>query len=1074
MAKNSPSIAKITRPTLPKVFTRERLLKLLDQARERSVIWITGPAGSGKTTLVASYIETRKLSCLWYQIDERDSDIATFFYYLGLAGKKAAPRARRPLPLLTPAYGLGIQIFAKRYFEDLYARLKQPTVLVLDNFQDVPAKSGLHEVIAHGLAVIPPDCQIIVISRSDPPAPFARLQANNQVMSIDWDRLRLTHGELAEIMQLQCAEPLPKETVRAVYDKTEGWVAGAVLLCQAVRMEAADSESIKNMQPEKVFNYFSNELFDQIDSSIQDLLLKTAFVPKLTPRIAGELSENANAGQVLSELYGRNFFTEKRTQPEQTYQYHPLFREFLLNRARRTFSPEAITAIQRSAAQTLETSAQVDDAVELYRETQDWQGMIRLILQNAHALVTQGRSETLERWILALPAEMCKASPWLLYWQGNCHLFRHPLKARSCFSEAYALFKRQGDRPGLLMSWSGVVDSYLHGWDAMTPLKWWIREMKGLFKRGEPFPSPDIEIATAVRMFTAMFFIQPRDRDLPAWEEKMKAYMEYTENPDLRIMLSVYLLFYYSWTGELDKMNKIINDADTMKVMPSASPMSRVLWLAHVAVYSWFRAEDAESLRLVQEALELSRKFDVHVADTRVMTQAVLAALGDGDIETAGSYLDKIKAVLNPKQRMDVGQYHWVSTYYFAVSGDLARAQEHAVRAFEKTDVPFMAALRNACLAQIHILRKEFRKAAVRIDRARTVGRQIRSFNVEMQVHLLQAQMAKAQGDEQRMVHALRKGLAIGREKGVLGIVWWLPSVIESLGTTALEYGIETMYVRELIRKRNVVPETPAYYLENWPWPMKIYTFGRFSLLENGRPIRFSGKTQKKPLVMLKAVIAMGGREIGEQQITDALWPDAEGDAGRMLFKTTLYRLRQLTGNSKAIVVQEGRVTLDNRLCWVDAWAFERFLGEADRLWAWRKERNIASSAEDKSVEAVRFTEKALALYQGPFLEADSNEPWTVSQGEHLRMRYVRAVSRLACYWEQIGEFERAADCYQSALRVDELTEELYMHLMTCYRKLGRKAEAIKTYQRCCAALKANMGIEPSDETTAIYRNITH
>ncbi len=72
------------------------------------------------------------------------------------------------------------------------------------------------------------------------------------------------------------------------------------------------------------------------------------------------------------------------------------------------------------------------------------------------------------------------------------------------------------------------------------------------------------------------------------------------------------------------------------------------------------------------------------------------------------------------------------------------------------------------------------------------------------------------------------------------------------------------------------------------------------------------------------------------------------------------------------------------------------------------------------------------------------------------------------------GDFEKAADCYQSALRVDELTEEFYQRLMNCYHKLGRKAEAIKTYHRCCSALKANMSVEPSPETTAIYHNITH
>ena len=171
--------------------------------------------------------------------------------------------------------------------------------------------------------------------------------------------------------------------------------------------------------------------------------------------------------------------------------------------------------------------------------------------------------------------------------------------------------------------------------------------------------------------------------------------------------------------------------------------------------------------------------------------------------------------------------------------------------------------------------------------------------------------------------------------------------------------------------------------------------------------------------------------------------------------------------------MQDGRLTRDNRLCGVDAWAFERFIGDADRQWSRGKGRNESGLKKDKAAEAVRLTEKALALYQGPFLESDSDESRVVSQREHLRMRYVRAVGRLAYHWEQAGEYEKAADHYQSSLRVDDLTEEFYQRLMLCYKKLGRKTEAIKTYLRCCAVLKANMGVKPSDETTAIYRTIS-
>src|SRR5215475_1832679 len=104
-------LAKTTRPTLAKSLTRARLFRRLDQCRESPITWVWGPPGVGKTTLVASYLIIRRPFNLWYQVDEGDADVATFFYFLGLA----APGRRRPLPLLTPEYRQGLAIFTRRF-----------------------------------------------------------------------------------------------------------------------------------------------------------------------------------------------------------------------------------------------------------------------------------------------------------------------------------------------------------------------------------------------------------------------------------------------------------------------------------------------------------------------------------------------------------------------------------------------------------------------------------------------------------------------------------------------------------------------------------------------------------------------------------------------------------------------------------------------------------------------------------------------------------------------------------------------------------------------------------------------
>ena len=111
MTGKSASLAKITGPKVRGILLRKRLFRRLDTCRQSPVTWVSGPAGCGKTSLVASYLDQRKIPYLWYQVDEGDSDLATFFHYMGLAARKAAPRFQKPLPLLTPEYLAGISTF---------------------------------------------------------------------------------------------------------------------------------------------------------------------------------------------------------------------------------------------------------------------------------------------------------------------------------------------------------------------------------------------------------------------------------------------------------------------------------------------------------------------------------------------------------------------------------------------------------------------------------------------------------------------------------------------------------------------------------------------------------------------------------------------------------------------------------------------------------------------------------------------------------------------------------------------------------------------------------------------------
>ncbi len=281
----------------------------------------------------------------------------------------------------------------------------------------------------------------------------------------------------------------------------------------------------------------------------------------------------------------------------------------------------------------------------------------------------------------------------------------------------------------------------------------------------------------------------------------------------------------------------------------------------------------------------------------------------------------------------------------------------------------------------------------------------------------------------------------------------------------ALNEGIEVEYVQRLIRKRSLLPDSFGRTLENWPWPLKIFTLGRFSLEKNGKPLRFPGKAPEKALLMLKALIAVGEKDVGEEQITDIIWPESEGDVAHSAFTTLLSRLRKLLDTEDCIKFEGGNVGVNPQICWVDAWAFDEIVSQTEKAWEDRK-------FPERFDKAVRLTEKALAIYKGNFLKGDEEYDWTTPERERFRRKFLFLVGKLGDYLEQSKKWTEAVELYQNGLRIDKLSEEFYQNLMICYAELGQKTEAARVYMDCRRAISETLGMEISRKTESIYQSL--
>ena len=248
---------------------------------------------------------------------------------------------------------------------------------------------------------------------------------------------------------------------------------------------------------------------------------------------------------------------------------------------------------------------------------------------------------------------------------------------------------------------------------------------------------------------------------------------------------------------------------------------------------------------------------------------------------------------------------------------------------------------------------------------------------------------------------------------------------------------------------------------ETSPRRLKIHTLGRFELCRDGAPVILSCKAPKKPLEMLKILVANGGRGVATGVFIETLWPDAVGDAAVNTLTTTLQRLRHLLGSEKVIRVHQGEVSLDVMRVWVDAWEFEELLTQSQE-----------ALCQGDEAQADALIRQAVALYQGHFLLCDSDKSWSFAYRERLRGKFTHHVGVLCRRLDEQGETHQAIACYRDGLEIDHLTENFYQQLMLCYHQTGLHAEAAIAYTTCRKNLAIHLGIAPSPRTEEIYRMI--
>ena len=407
---------------------RQPLLQRLNDAwlQNKKLVLVSAPAGYGKTTLVAEWIHSLPVKAAWYSLDDGDNDPARFITYLIAAlqqidhrlGKDSAAMLHSPQPL--PA-----EVVLTSLINEI-SIVSEPFILVIDDYHIIkalPIHQQLDFLVEHQPALM----HLVIITREDPPLPLARLRARGHMIEVRQNDLRFSSDECVTLLNRIMGFTLSSTDISALEQRTEGWIAGLQLAIISMLRQDDISGFIQAFTGSShyVLDYLIDEVFKQQPSGIQDFLLKTSILGRLSGPLCDAVTGQTNSSDLLESMEHANLFIVPLDQTCSWYRYHLLFADLLKQRLRASSSISEIE-LHRCASRWFREQGYLPEAIQHALLAKEWDIATTLIRDIAVSMLGHGELITLISWLKGVPhdvifkhPDLCQNYGWALTLTGR-------------------------------------------------------------------------------------------------------------------------------------------------------------------------------------------------------------------------------------------------------------------------------------------------------------------------------------------------------------------------------------------------------------------------------------------------------------------------------------------------------------------------------------------------------------------------------------------------------------------------------------------------------------------------------
>ncbi len=1064
------------------VLSRSRLLDWLDAKIHRRVVTVVAEAGYGKTTLLADFARRTRIRTIWHQLDEDDGDVVTFVRYLLTACRRVAPEVGETTAgllrdigtLATPA-----SVLVDTFVRELSALTDEPTVLIFDDVQALDHAPEVQHALREIVARAPDRMTVVLSGRQRPPVALARLRTHGEVAELTADDLRFDHAETETLFRETYRRPLDRESLAALEERTEGWVASLNLVRAAIR-DRSDREVrrfIRDLSATEgpLYDYLAEEVVGDLDPDLRSFLMRTSLLVdvEVGPAMDAADVDRATAVEDIAQAQRLGLLSMGRGRSARSgAQYHPLVRGFLTARLAREIGADGVRAVHLRIAAAAEP---IDwrRAAHHYAEAGDADDLHRVLVAATRSIMSAGDYSYAESYISRFPT--ADETPWF-----DIILSRRELRSGRVddailrAERAVAELEAPGPDRHLALANLMTIHFFAGDFEKARALAATVSELED-----EPYLVP-------IALGTSALIDVSRGGSLTLAEERLRAALTLQTEASGRHYRGVTLLnlaFVCRVQGRADAALECANEAlaafgdSAASIERSSAHLARAWALAHLnrpqeAMSDLEAARDLGSLGIMDEVLAegadvLGAYIDPEQADSwlqlgsenlpsgwvpgdamlplaRAENAVRLGALEDaarlleqaepssGALDVgAVSHLAASVAVLAVRR----GQPEAASLCRRALS--VARAQGADYWA-AKAQLALAASSADRSVMSHAVLDIARRDAALLSAFAEVVAPYLPLLNTESE-----AVVATAAGERPaRWASALRDVLATGSAESVVEAARVLESVGSSRDVAPLrEAGRRVRRLREVdvsVRRlaRRVAPR------------VEIHDLGAVSVAV-GDTVLAGSSIRRKVLSLVCYLCTRPEMTATREQVLDAIWPDLTPELASNSLNQTVYFLRRVLEPDYHDETTPGYVMSDQDMVW-----FDTELVKADSQSCLVLLRSKASAESDDSVSILAES------YGGRFALDFEYEDWATTHRDYLHARYLEAMERAILRFTEAGDYPNALYLAHRVLDVDSTAESIERTAIRLYRCMGAFAAAAEQYAHYAQVQRAEFGLE--------------